>query len=187
MSYLSDPADYNFVTTPDECDACYPADETPVSLFLQLTGIAAGSAWSPGDPAPPNGLFELTYNVQCNWLGSSGPYSMIYGFVFPNWVLSVGVSALGTAFINSSEPDCTVAFDNSINSPTGNVYYGGSGLVTSPKNLDYPSPLAVMDLLGLDPLDDYWIRPIPFDDYQAVTGFYLKNGRTRCLVKYDLP
>jgi hypothetical protein len=186
MSYLSDPANYDYVTTPDECGACYPAAETPVNLYLQLTGIAAGDAWAPGDPAPPNGLYELTYNVQCNWLGSSGPYSFIYGFVFPSWVLLVGVTGLGNAFLNSTEPDCTLAFDNTIASPTGNVYYGGSGLIASPKNTDFPAPLAVMDLLGLDPEDNYWIRPLPFTDDQAVTGFYHKNGHTNCLVQYDL-
>lgn len=187
MSYLSDPSNYDYAAGTG-CSFCFPANQSPENVFVQVSGMLIGDDWSPGDPPAPNGLYELTYQSGCLWRASLGSVTVDWNAYSPSpssrlLILVAGIPAFDQATLGP----CERSYTNPFTSPVGRFYFGGEALVTNPLGNPAASPLGVMDLLSLDPADNYWVRPLPFSSSQAITGFYLKNGHTNCLVKYDLP
>lgn len=186
MSFPTDPDLYSFATAPPTCSVCYAANKTPVTIFAQFTGIQIGDDWNPGDPPPPNGLFELTITSDCQWTLTTALYDFTYTAADPALPLIVDVIGVANAY-NALIPvsPCTTETANTFSTPAGRHYFGGTGVALNPLESGARNNIELMDLLNLQPAIRTFCNPQAIDTDVLSTRYTLRNGSTNIYIKYD--
>lgn len=198
MSFLTDPAEYDYSVAPNICDVCYDVGKTPASLFLCFTGIMIGNLWVPGDEPPPNGPWEIPVTGPCRWAATLGGFDFVYDHVMAVTVLNVNVTGAGNVFTKAIPQLCSKWFENSIVGAIGNKYHGGTAQVVP---LLEGNTLSIQDIMALISDDPYWAKwcnPKPADADSTVYKFYKgrettpsgsrpPTGGTNIKIKIDNP
>ena len=186
MSFNTDPDLYSFNVPPGDCLLCYAADKTPETLFVEFIGIQIGDDWTPGDPPPPNGTFELTHVFSCEWNLNDGTYFIDY-IRFPlNMVLRAGVIGVDDGFLPVAPTGaCEIEFLNNLSSPVGNTYFGGTGIVMNPLDSGVRNNIQLMNLLNILPENRTFCKPQTIAEDILTTRYTDRDGRTNIYIKYD--
>lgn len=112
----------------NDCTHCWAAGKTPKHIYFSITGIKQGNWWSPGDPAPPNGIKKLTQSVGLPCLWDLSEPDANYGY---------NVNATQSRFVINfynpymsvflkNEGKCKYFATNQYQNPTSKYYYGGT-------------------------------------------------------------
>lgn len=101
--------------------------ESPNFLTVEISGVSTGSLWIATDPSPPNGRYILTQDNITDWLHevTNVLVGVAWNIVLTQLFLRVGPPANETVFDEGLEV-CKTFVTNSIDSPAGRHYYGGS-------------------------------------------------------------
>lgn len=187
MSFDTDPANYDFAAPANQCPACYAANETPLTLFLSLSGITFGTAVAGVDPPPANGLWQLSATGPCTWFLADAPYTFTYLPVMPNSNLQATSPGVLLHFQSQIAGICHVNFENDQQNPAVDPYYGGFGTLINPLTPEGNSILKVLALLNISPTGDPWCNPIPKDDLETVYKVYDPQDATNIHILRDNP
>lgn len=183
MSFLTDPDLYGYAVAPDICNACYDVNKSPKTLLVALTGIQIGQAWTPADPPPPNGVWELTANGVCRWTLAD-----VYNFV-------LAVDAPGATMRATTAPPAVIAFNNVplaacsgvftslLTDIPANKFFGGNASVVLPLPGGADSVQEIMESLAMDPFSQHWNNPRSTDDDQTVYNIASHLNRTNIKIK----
>lgn len=153
---------------------------------MQVTGILTGDDWTPSDPAPPNGLFELTFVLAAHW-------NLVVGTLefFIDW--STGWSLCNIGFFEGPrvfrdyqlETRCLKQFTSQYNTPAGRKYYGGRVILTNPLDSGVNNNIALMRLLNIEPAIRTFVSPQPIATDIFTHRYSSRKGHTNILIKYD--
>lgn len=116
---------YNYTPDPDPCGACCDANKTPETMFLCFSGIQIGALWTPADPSPPFGVFEITHQGFCLWEGANADYTFQYATVPDFSDVLVLTPGFETAFWKRHVGICHNWWANFAQVPAGNKWFGG--------------------------------------------------------------
>jgi len=72
---------YSYTSDPDPCNTCFNINKTPETMYLCFSDIKIGALWTPADPPPPFGAFEITHQGFCIWEGSDANYAYQFATV----------------------------------------------------------------------------------------------------------
>lgn len=121
--------------SPADCLACYPAGKTPGRFYATFAEIKAGWAWDPTWDPPPNRTFEILqvphlHNCVWEYIGLNWGCSYtttLAGPPLPGSQIGLTCVLPGVAwgFKGVIRPQCKYSFENQIQNPIPNVYYGG--------------------------------------------------------------
>lgn len=113
-----------------DCLACHPLGKTPLTVFIEFSGIKKGATWVPGLGEPPNETWYLLQGGACGWglvmEGKIFSYRAAPVFSLISCVIAPGKDP----FIGFQQPICVRFSDNTIVAPAGVAFYGGTALVT---------------------------------------------------------
>lgn len=186
MSFPTLPSLYSFATPPPECQHCYAPNKTPEPLFLQLTGISPGDDWTPSDPPPPNGTFELTLFDTCSWAFVDGDLRHDYFTAAGTTIFTtniVGVELVFRGVVLS--PGCVMQLRNLFGFPGTRKYFGGEAILTNPLDSGAQNNIELMALLNIEPEIRTFCAPLPIATDIFTHRYTQRNGKTNIYIKYD--
>lgn len=112
-----------------DCLACFIGDQAPEVVIVSFSDILKGDLWGPGDPSPPNEQFELTQTDPCTWVGNFRGFTCTWSIGFGQSAIWFQIDAPTRAFFQIGA-NCQHSYENFLNVPAGNFYYGGQCLIT---------------------------------------------------------
>lgn len=166
-----------------DCLLCYPAGEAPDMLKLFLGGIQTGDLWSPPDPAPPNGYWDLQQRVAspCFYdLVPIGTFAMGYSPFRLTPMLVVQAVGVSGVFSSTSPFNCQKSFINAQVNPVVNWYYGGWAYVATASQIAGWIEL-VTPLTGPDPRMELFLG----EDDRIFVRFADKKSSTNIMIELD--
>lgn len=113
----------------NNCLACFPAGFTPATVYASIAGVMIGDLWIPGNPYPPNGMFELPQLNGCQWGDFFGPWTVVYNANGGAAWLESSWAGLPQGFDSGNKAPCTNAFTNIHQNKALTKYYGGAAQV----------------------------------------------------------
>lgn len=186
MSFNTDPDLYSFLPVVDDCLQCFASGRAPDIQFAQFTGIQIGDTWLAGDPAPPNGLFQIDFVGSCHWQFDDATYQIIYQPVPLNMLVTANVIGVETAFSPTvPATSCDTEFDNFFASPIGRKYFGGRAIVMNPLDSGPHGNIELMNLLNILPEDQTFANPQALDVDILTSRYSRQSDRTNVYIKYD--
>lgn len=186
MGFLTDPDLYGYEVGANKCDFCYPVGKTPSVLFLCLSGIKIGDLWGPADPPPPNGFWRLDVTGPCAWQGVIDGITYTYQSNAPGSLISAGVPATYWMF-NAAGIACLKWAVNQWQNPAIRLYYDGAAKIVNPCEDNGFVVSDVMDLLAMDPHQEFWVDPYPTETDETVYRFTKDDDHTNVLIKHENP
>lgn len=150
---------YDYTTDPDPCNTCFDVNHTPETMYLCFSGIQIGALWTPADPSPPFGAFEITHQGFCVWEDSDANYTYQYSTVPDFSDVQVWTPAVELPFWQRHVGVCYNWWSNAIVVPAGNKWYGGYCLLlnTLPGGIDGISD--ILELMSNSPDWADYLRP----------------------------
>lgn len=187
MSFDTDSSHYDFAPPANQCAACFAPNETPLTLFAGVAGIQYGTA-VPGVDAPPaNGLWPLVAIGPCVWFLAQDGYNLQYRPAMPNSHMQIAKAGEFFHFAKLLVGQCHTIFENLMQNPAVDPYYGGYVSIVNPKTMEGNSILEVLALLNISPTGDPWCNPRPIDDTQTAYAIYDPQDATRIHIAHDNP
>ena len=183
MSFPTDPALYNYTPAPPDCPACFGAGTSPVDLMIFLMGIEPGQGFGGADPPPPNGLWIATIQSPCLWRIVN-----VWSVTWRNIVGGTGLNifhntSLEIAFTANPIPNCIFDFASSRTDGPGVKYFGGTGIVVGALPSDGNSAQDAMDLLNMDPTEDFFATTRTTADSHIVYTLSKQSDKTNIKLK----
>jgi len=112
------------------CARCFDFLKAPLVMRMSVQGIAKGNDWTPVDPEPPNGTYLLQNQGLCDFVEFQALSSGTCTFHAGGTQMTVFVFGVGPAFVSNTANQCWQTGINSIVGAVGNVYHGGSAMVS---------------------------------------------------------
>lgn len=186
MSIDTDPSLYDFSPPANDCTLCYPANQTPDSFFITVSGVKKGDDWLPTLPEPPNGTFEMLNVGNCNWIDFGTPHLVVYWTQPTFSQINISWSGLFNSFSGTNSSNCIKTFASLWTTPVGNYYWDGQCTITSVIG-NGPNDLpALMGLVTLEPEKEMWSQGLPQSGVASTNRYTSHRRDTNILVQYDL-
>ena len=187
MSFDLDQDQYDKAPAPFACPACYPIGETPNTVFLTFSDIKIGTTWNPGDPPPANGIHQLTSSAACEWSATIDGIDYLYKVVGAVTTISAKGGPLFTHFTGTRPAACRAWCFNSNNLPGGKKYYDGNATLTNPIEFGAYSAVALLELLGETPSDEWLMKPIPDIDTNVDSVLTRFRDKSHIHIQHGFP
>lgn len=123
---------YSYETGPFVCNDCFEVDRSPHEYWICVSGVKIGYDWTAADPPPPNDWFKSVPIDVCNWFHVGGIWDVELNCGADPASLLIDTRLGLVSFTAESSPPCSRVFVNSVNSPVGVKYYGGSACLVAP-------------------------------------------------------
>lgn len=184
MSFLTDPALYDYEPPPKVCGICFGAGDTPSSIFLCVQGVQMGTAVEGIDPNPPNGIFELTPSAPCLFEAVIGAHTFLYQPSPAQSTLQILSPDPQRSFIDQNPPTCRINFTNSLVNPAADPYFGGRAVVVPPLTCDLDNMEDLMSSLPWDPRTETYANPRPFSATETIFTLTRQLDHSNLRVKF---
>jgi len=165
------------------CALCFAIGRTPSTLKCMFGGVERGWAWQPAYGMPPNGYWDLINDevFPCLWTHGAPPWPQI------RFLLQDGQSTLGckpdhfrTAFSGRVFENCKYHFENLLQGPAGNAFYGGHAHVITAADMA-TSIKSFTPMIDPDPR----MECFPMADEKIVLRYAGKRDATNIHIKFD--
>jgi len=154
-------------------------------MYLCFADVKIGDLWTPADPPPPSGTFEITHQGFCLWESSDANYTYQYATVPDFSDVTVFTPGFETAFWKRHVGICYDFWLNNIQVPAGNKWYGGYCFLLNTLPGGFTGISDILSLLSDDPSWAKWLNPVPIDIEVAIHKLYNPLDRTNVKVKID--
>jgi len=156
MGIRPDPIEYGA-----GCDVCYAEGKTPKYFKAFFTGLLRGSNWNDDFPRNVDGYYDITQLpfASCTWSTGSGIYPSIkYWHTPTHSYLTMSLAGGWDAFLPDLPVLCGKWFTNQMTVPTGNIFYGGQGVIMTPEDMA-KSIESITPLIDPDPRMELFTMP----------------------------
>lgn len=185
MSIDTTPPENGFAPPPIECLTCYPANQTPQTVYMCVAGMKIGDLWAPPDPPPPNGPVSLQATGACWWTCTLGAYDFAYRIIGPFTTFLIQITGGAVVFNRLHFGLCKLWAANSIIVPAGQECYGGWCMVVPQVKGGAWSIPDLLELMSQDPLWAQWLNPRPDAAETVFYNLYDGPNRVNCKILID--
>jgi len=133
MGIIPEPIEYGA-----NCDTCYASGETPLYFKAFFSGMKRGSLWTDDMPGNMNGYYDITQDptYSCRWRSPIGTWQrVLYEHTPTHSYLTISLPGGWYAFTADIATHCGKWFANAETDPSGNIFYGGEGVVMHPSEM----------------------------------------------------
>lgn len=168
-----------------DCDLCFDVGETPNVCYFCMAGVKIGDLWNPALPPPPNGVWAMTPQAECNWLHLVGTTAFLWRMLPPPMLVISTVLGQPNFFAHVGAIACSYWVPNVFAVPAGNRYYGGWVMIVPKYEGGSWSVPELMHLFNDDSYWAPWINPRPTAANNTYYNIYNPQDATRVKVQID--
>lgn len=187
MAFSTNLANYSYSADPNPCNACFDPGKTPDKIFLCFAEIQIGALWTPADPPPPFGSFELSHNGFCDWELIGVDYTFLYQTVPDFSDVTVLTPGFDTAFWKRHVGICHNWWENFAQVPAGNKWFGGYCLLINTLPGGISDITDLMQLMSDSPDWADWLSSVPVVADTASYQFSKHQDHTNVRILMDVP
>jgi len=179
MGIRPDPIEYGA-----DCDTCYAEGKTPKYFKAFFSGILRGSLWESGMPGNMNGYYDIIQDpaYSCRWKSVPGFWQNVLYWHEPfHSYLTMSLPGGWFAFSADIATHCGRWFANAETDGTGNIYYGGQGVIMTPEDMT-KSIESITPLIDPDPRMELFTMPAS----QYSLRYAGKRDATRISIVLDI-
>ena len=176
---------YSYTSDPDPCNTCFNINKTPETMYLCFSDIKIGALWTPADPPPPFGAFEITHQGFCIWEGSDANYAYQFATVPDFSDVIIHTPGFDTIFWQRHVGICFNWWVNAISVPAGNKWYGGYCLLLNTLPDGIAGISDILELMSDSPDWADFLRPGAMATQTGTYLLYKRQDNTTIKIKID--
>lgn len=165
-------------------NACWLPGQTPLKIYVSISGVKCGTAWTPDQQSPANGTWRLE-QVNFNlWIDSTSQFGAWFSPGPPDSLLWFYTKLGISLFFSYVTLPCIFAFDNDVVDPAA-VYYGGTAKIFWAVPGSPESGKDTADLLNIRTDRGTFWHPEHSAPGKLIHRFARHEGGTRILIRID--
>lgn len=187
MAFSTNLDDYSYSAHVDPCNVCCDPGKTPETMFLCFSEIQIGDLWTPADPPPPFGSYELTHIGTCDWKLIGADFTFLYHTVMGWSDVFVYTPILESCFWHPGDAPCLNWFTNFQQVPAGEKWFGGYCVLINTLPGGYPDITDQLKLMSDSTDWADWLSSVPRGANTASYQFSKHQDHTNVRILMDVP